>query len=38
LSARDWPFGSAMAIVLMVLVLGATLLYFRIGGNQAAAR
>jgi spermidine/putrescine transport system permease protein len=35
LSTRDWPFGSAMSIVLMVIVLGATLLYFRVGGNRS---
>lgn len=35
LSTRDWPFGSAMSIVLMAVVLGATLLYFRVGGNRS---
>lgn len=33
LSSRDWPFGSAMSIVLMVLVMAATILYFRAGGQ-----
>jgi spermidine/putrescine transport system permease protein len=35
LSTRDWPFGSAMSIVLMAIVLIATLLYFRVGGNRS---
>lgn len=35
LSIRDWPFGSAMSIVLMAIVLAATLLYFRVGGNRS---
>jgi spermidine/putrescine transport system permease protein len=33
LSARDWPFGSAISMILMVIVLGATLIYFRRGGR-----
>ena len=33
LTARDWPFGSAISVLLMVAVLGATLLYFRKGGR-----
>jgi spermidine/putrescine transport system permease protein len=33
LSARDWPFGSALSFVVMALMLGATLLYFRTGGR-----
>jgi spermidine/putrescine transport system permease protein len=33
LTARDWPFGSAFSVLLMVAVLGATLLYFRKGGR-----
>jgi spermidine/putrescine transport system permease protein len=33
LTARDWPFGSAFSVLLMVVVLGATLLYFRKGGR-----
>lgn len=33
LTARDWPFGSAFSVLLMIVVLGATLLYFRKGGR-----
>jgi len=33
LTARDWPFGSAISMVLMAVVLIATLLYFRKGGQ-----
>lgn len=33
LTARDWPFGSAFSVLLMLAVLGATLLYFRRGGR-----
>jgi spermidine/putrescine transport system permease protein len=33
LTARDWPFGSAFSVLLMAVVLGATLLYFRKGGR-----
>ena len=33
LTARDWPFGSAFSVLLMLIVLGATLLYFRKGGR-----
>jgi spermidine/putrescine transport system permease protein len=33
LTARDWPFGSAFSMLLMVAVLGATLIYFRRGGR-----
>ncbi|CAN5917545.1 ABC transporter permease [soil metagenome] len=33
LSARDWPFGSALSFVVMALMLAATLLYFRTGGR-----
>lgn len=33
LSARDWPFGSALSFVVMALMLVATLLYFRTGGR-----
>lgn len=33
LTARDWPFGSAFSVLLMLVVLGATLLYFRKGGR-----
>jgi spermidine/putrescine transport system permease protein len=33
LTVRDWPFGSAISMVLMALVLIATLIYFRKGGR-----
>ncbi|RIK39366.1 MAG: spermidine/putrescine ABC transporter permease [Chloroflexi bacterium] len=33
LTARDWPFGSAFSVLLMVAVLAATLVYFRKGGR-----
>ncbi|MEZ4860463.1 MAG: ABC transporter permease [Caldilineaceae bacterium] len=33
LTSRDWPFGSAFSVLLMVAVLGATLIYFRKGGR-----
>jgi spermidine/putrescine transport system permease protein len=33
LSARDWPFGSALSFVVMAVMLAATLLYFRTGGR-----
>ena len=33
LTARDWPFGSAISMILMAAVLAATLLYFRKGGR-----
>jgi spermidine/putrescine transport system permease protein len=29
LSARDWPFGSALSTLMMILMLVATLIYFR---------
>ncbi|HET7011919.1 MAG TPA: ABC transporter permease [Anaerolineales bacterium] len=32
LSARDWPFGSAASMVLMLLTLVATLIYTRVSG------
>jgi spermidine/putrescine transport system permease protein len=31
-TARDWPFGSAASMVLMILTLGVTLVYTRIFG------
>jgi spermidine/putrescine transport system permease protein len=34
LSARDWPFGSALSFVVMTLMLVATMLYFRTGGRN----
>jgi len=33
LSVRDIPFGSAFSFVLMVIMLGATLIYFRVGAR-----
>ena len=33
--ARNWPFGSSMSLVLMVLVLIGVIAYFRSGGEQA---
>ena len=30
LSARNWPFGSAVSIVLMLIVSAATVAYFRL--------
>jgi spermidine/putrescine transport system permease protein len=29
LGARDWPFGSALSTLMMVVMLAATLVYFR---------
>ncbi|HXV97644.1 MAG TPA: ABC transporter permease, partial [Anaerolineae bacterium] len=37
LTVRDWPFGSALGIVLMTMVLAATLVYFRSGASRQAA-
>jgi spermidine/putrescine transport system permease protein len=36
MTVRDWPFGSALGIVLMTMVLAATLVYFRTGASRAA--
>jgi spermidine/putrescine transport system permease protein len=36
LTVRDWPFGSAMGIVLMTMVLAATMIYFRTGASRSA--
>lgn len=33
LSVRDFPFGSAFSFVLMIIMLGATLIYFRVGAR-----
>ncbi len=33
LVVRDWPFGAAVGFILMILMLAATLLYFRTGGR-----
>jgi spermidine/putrescine transport system permease protein len=35
--ARNWPFGSAIALVLMVLVMLALLLYLRSSGSKGAS-
>ncbi|MBX5446788.1 ABC transporter permease, partial [Sphaerobacter sp.] len=35
LTARHWPFGSAISFVLMAIVLASTLAYFRSGGERA---
>ncbi|MFN2198885.1 MAG: ABC transporter permease [Anaerolineales bacterium] len=34
LSARDWPFGSALSALMMLLMLAATLIYFRTTGQK----
>jgi spermidine/putrescine transport system permease protein len=34
MTVRDWPFGSAMGFILMLMVLGATMIYFRSGGGR----
>lgn len=34
LTARDWPFGSALSVLTMAFILAATLLYFRISARQ----
>jgi spermidine/putrescine transport system permease protein len=34
LSARDWPFGSAMSFVIMAMMLAATVVYFRSGARN----
>jgi spermidine/putrescine transport system permease protein len=36
MTVRDWPFGSALGIILMLIVLGATMIYFRAGGSRLA--
>jgi spermidine/putrescine transport system permease protein len=35
MTVRDWPFGSALGIILMVMVLAATMFYFRVGGGRS---
>ena len=37
MTVRDWPFGSALGIVLGVMVLAATLIYFRAGAGRTVA-
>jgi len=34
LSARDWPFGSALSVAILSVMLLATLVYFRSGGKN----
>jgi spermidine/putrescine transport system permease protein len=34
LTARNWPFGSALSIAIMSLMLVATLIYFRSGARN----
>lgn len=34
LSARDWPFGSALSITILAVMLAATMLYLRSGGRS----
>jgi spermidine/putrescine transport system permease protein len=34
LSARDWPFGSALSVAILVVMLVTTTLYFRTGGRS----
>ena len=34
LSARDWPFGSALSVAILSLMLLTTLIYFRTGGRS----
>ena len=34
LSARDWPFGSALSVAILVVMLAATAVYFRTGGRS----
>ncbi len=36
MTVRDWPFGSALGAVLMVIVLAATMLHLRSGGGRLA--
>lgn len=37
LSARDWPFGSALSTLMMLLMLVATLIYFRSAGSRGTS-
>ncbi len=34
LGAHDWPFGSALSVLMMAVMLVATLIYFRTGGEE----
>jgi spermidine/putrescine transport system permease protein len=38
LVARDWPLGSALSLVLMLMVMGSLLWYFRAQVPQADER
>lgn len=33
LTARNWPFGSALSVTVMIVMLAATIIYFRKGGR-----
>jgi spermidine/putrescine transport system permease protein len=35
-TVRDWPFGAALGVILMLMVLGATMIYFRAGSSRLA--
>jgi spermidine/putrescine transport system permease protein len=35
LSARDWPFGSALSMAILLLMLVATVVYFRLQEDRA---
>lgn len=34
LSARDWPFGSALSVAILIVMIVATTIYFRTGGKS----
>lgn len=34
MTARDWPFGSAIGFIMMTLMLLAIMIYFRVGGRE----
>ena len=34
MTARDWPFGSAIGFIMMAMMLLAIMIYFRTGGNK----
>lgn len=36
MTVRDWPFGSAIGFILMAIMLGAIILYFRVSDNDEA--